>query len=89
MSSSPKFKRRTILDSGTVSTSSDHDWPVKALLESLHAGEDYYFRFEVDGVVSSVEHLIIFHDKAPSVRMTMLYAPILKIRSFLNLSKSC
>jgi len=72
VSSSPKFKKRTILDSGTVSTSSDRDWTVKALPEGLQAGEDYYYRFEVDGVVSPVGHASTLPDQAPSVRMAVL-----------------
>ena len=72
VSSSPKFKKRTILDSGTISTSSDRDWTVKALPGGLQAGEDYYYRFEVDGVVSPVGHARTLPDKAPSVRMAVL-----------------
>ena len=72
VSSSPKFKKRTILDSGTISTSSDRDWTVKALPEGLQAGEDYYYRFEVDGVVSPVGHASTLPEQAPSVRMACL-----------------
>ena len=72
VSSSPKFKKRTILDSGTISTSSDRDWTVKALPEGLQAGEDYYYRFEVDGGGSPVGHASTLPEQAPSVRMAVL-----------------
>ena len=72
VSSTPKFKKRIILSYGTVSIGSDRDWTVKALPEGLQAGEDYCYRFEVDGVVSPVGHAIALPDKAPSVRMAVL-----------------
>ena len=72
VSSSPIFKKRTILDSGTTSTSQDRDWTVKAIPEGLQSGEDYYYRFEVDGVISPVGHASTLPEQAPSVRMAVL-----------------
>ena len=60
------------MDSGTTSTSQDRDWTVKAIPEGLQSGEDYYYRFEVDGVISPVGHASTLPDKAPSVRMAVL-----------------